>query len=297
MKVKTLYYFIGLSLITLASCNLPSAAFLVHQEEAEAPSKIEFINRSEKAEYFEWDFGDGSFSTDSNPEHRYTQSGDYTVTLKAIAGTKSRSIEQPISVKPPTDKLVQLETSFGTMIIKLFDETPQHRDNFLKLAEEGYYDSLLFHRVMQGFMIQGGDPNSKGAAEGARLGTGGPGYQVPAEFNEALIHQKGALAAARTGGPSNPEKQSSGSQFYLVQGAPVDENQLKMLERRRGSTYTDEAKVIYADLGGTPFLDMDYTVFGMVVEGLEVIDEIAAVETDGNDRPTADVAMKIIVIK
>jgi len=294
---KTLYYFLGLSFIALASCNVPSAAFLVHQEEAEAPSKIEFINRSEKAEYFEWDFGDGTFSTDSNPEHRYTRSGEYTVSLKAIAGTKARSIEQMVSVKPPTDKLVQMETQFGTMIIKLFDETPLHRDNFLKLVEEGYYDSLLFHRVMQGFMIQGGDPNSRGAEANARLGTGGPGYQIPAEFNEALIHQKGALAAARTGGPSNPEKKSSGSQFYLVQGTPVDEKQLNMLERRRGTTYSDDAKAIYGELGGTPFLDMDYTVFGIVLEGLEVIDEIAALKTGAGDRPEADVAMKIIVIK
>jgi len=294
---KTLYYFLGLSFIALASCNVPSAAFLVHQEEAEAPSKIEFINRSEKAEYFEWDFGDGTFSTDSNPEHRYTRSGEYTVSLKAIAGTKARSIEQMVSVKPPTDKLVQMETQFGTMIIKLFDETPLHRDNFLKLVEEGYYDSLLFHRVMQGFMIQGGDPNSRGAEANARLGTGGPGYQIPAEFNEALIHQKGALAAARTGGPSNPEKKSSGSQFYLVQGTPVDEKQLNMLERRRGTTYSDDAKAIYGELGGTPFLDMDYTVFGIVLEGLEVIDEIAAMKTGAGDRPEADVAMKIIVIK
>ncbi len=297
MNTKPVYYFIGLGLITLASCNLPSAAFLVHQEEVEAPSKIEFINRSEKAEYFEWDFGDGHFSTDSNPEHRYIRSGNYTVTLKAIAGTKARSTEQAISVKPPTDKLVQLKTSQGTMIIKLFDETPQHRDNFLKLAEEGYYDSLLFHRVIQGFMVQGGDPNSKGADAGVRLGSGGPGYQVPAEFNEALIHQKGALAAARTGGPSNPDKKSSGSQFYLVHGTPVDENQLNMLERRRGSVYSEEAKAVYSDLGGTPFLDMDYTVFGQVIEGLEVIDAIAGMETGSGDRPKENVTMVIEVIK
>ena len=168
---------------------------------------------------------------------------------------------------------------------------------FLKLAEEGYYDSLLFHRVIQGFMVQGGDPNSKGADAGVRLGSGGPGYQVPAEFNETLMHQKGALAAARTGGPSNPDKKSSGSQFYLVHGTPVDENQLNMLERRRGSVYSEEAKAVYSDLGGTPFLDMDYTVFGQVIEGLEVIDAIAGMETGSGDRPKENVTMVIEVIK
>ncbi len=194
-------------------------------------------------------------------------------------------------------QLVKLSTPMGDMTIMLYNETPQHRDNFVKLVEEGFYDSLLFHRVITDFMIQGGDPNSKGAAPGAALGTGGPGYQVPAEFNPALIHKKGALSAARLGDAANPKKESSGSQFYIVQGKPYDASSLDGMAARAGLTYTDEQKAIYAGQGGTPFLDGNYTVFGEVIEGLEVIDAIAAVSTDPRDRPLEDVTMTMELLK
>ena len=183
------------------------------------------------------------------------------------------------------------------MIIKLYDETPKHRDNFIKLAEQGYYDGLLFHRVIDGFMIQGGDPKSKDAPTGTPLGSGGPGYQVDAEFNKNLVHIKGALAAARTGGPSNPKKKSSGSQFYIVDGKKISEAQLKAIGQEKGIDYTDEQKRIFAEQGGTPFLDMEYTVFGQVIQGFEVIDEIAKAQKDRRDRPNQDVKMTMIVIK
>lgn len=190
-------------------------------------------------------------------------------------------------------KKVVIETEYGNMTAVLYDETPQHRDNFIKLANEGFYDDLLFHRIIKGFMIQGGDPDSKGAAPDKRLGMGGPGYTVPAEFVDQHIHLKGALAAARTGGPSNPEKKSSGSQFYIVQGNPI---QAAMLDGPFASkNYTDEQKQAYQEMGGTPQLDRDYTVFGMVIEGLDVIDKIAAVQTAPGDRPLEDVKMKISV--
>lgn len=262
-----------------------------------APSNVNFVNKSEKAETFLWDFGDGNTSEDINPTHRYVRSGKYTVVLSAINGKKIRKTEQMISIDPPQGSLVEIQTNYGNMLVKLYDETPQHRDNFLKLSEEGFFNDLLFHRVIQGFMIQGGDPTSKGAGPGARLGSGGPGYQVPAEFNSSLIHKKGALSAARTGDAVNPEKKSSGSQFYIVQGQPVDEAQLQMFERRKGLEYSEEQKEIYENEGGTPFLDMDYTVFGEVIDGLDVIDKIAGVQTDAADRPTEDVKMKIVVIK
>jgi len=188
-------------------------------------------------------------------------------------------------------KKVIIETEYGNMTAVLYDETPQHRDNFIKLAKEGFYDDLLFHRIIKGFMIQGGDPDSKGAAPGQRLGMGGPGYTIPAEFVDQHIHLKGALAAARTGGPSNPEKASSGSQFYIVEGRPV---QAAMLDGAfAGKNYTDEQKQAYQTIGGTPQLDRDYTVFGMVIEGLDVIDKIAAVQTAPGDRPIQDVKMKV----
>ena len=183
-----------------------------------------------------------------------------------------------------------IETDFGDMKVKLYNSTPQHRDNFIKLANEGYYDDLLFHRVIQGFMIQGGDPNSKGAAPGVRLGMGGPGYTIPAEIG--ALHFKGALSAART---PNPAKESSGSQFYVVQGGSVPVADLTRLSGRHGHLYSDEDQARYAEMGGTPQLDYEYTVFGEVVEGLEVIDAIAVVNTQ-SDRPVEDVKMKIKIL-
>ena len=265
--------------------------------EVKAPSSIKFTNLSEKADTFRWDFGDGATSNDLNPTHRYVRSGDYKIILEAGNGKKTRTYEQMIKVTPPDEELIEIQTSHGNMLVRLYDETPQHKENFLKLADEGFYDSLLFHRVIQGFMIQGGDPDSRGARRGQRLGSGGPGYQIPAEMDPALIHKKGALSAARTGDAVNPEKKSSGSQFYIVQGQPTPEDQLKMFERRKGINYSDDQKKIYAEMGGTPFLDMEYTVFGEVIEGIEVIDKIATVETDGSDRPKEDVTMQILVIK
>lgn len=197
------------------------------------------------------------------------------------------------------NSMVLIETSLGNMTVELFNETPQHRDNFIKLAQEGFFDDLLFHRVIKGFMIQGGDPKSKGAAAGQPLGMGGPGYTIPAEFNEKFMHVKGVLSAARQGDQVNPRKESSGSQFYIVQGKVESDDMLDNIEQRKGIKYTEEQRAQYKSLGGTPFLDMEYTVFGKVVEGLEVIDKIAAVQTDrrAGDRPVEDVTMKIKVLK
>ena len=298
MNVLKQPFLFWMALVLIAgACNRPVSKFILSQEKLEAPSTIKFINQSEKAETFLWDFGDGSTSDDINPTHRYVQSGSYTITLNASNGKKIRKSEQMVEIEKPSGSLVEIQTSFGNMLVKLYDETPLHRDNFLKLSEEGFFNDLLFHRVIEGFMIQGGDPNSRDAAPGARLGSGGPGYQVPAEFDPALVHKKGALSAARTGDAVNPEKKSSGSQFYIVQGQPMDEDQLKMFERRKGLEYTEEQRATYVGHGGTPFLDMDYTVFGEVIEGLDVIDRIAAVQKDAADRPTEDVKMKVVVIK
>jgi peptidyl-prolyl cis-trans isomerase B (cyclophilin B) len=164
-------------------------------------------------------------------------------------------------------------------------------------VEEGFYDGLIFHRVIEDFMIQGGDPNSRDADLSVRLGSGGPGYQIPAEFDPKFVHIKGALAAARTGDAVNPEKKSSGSQFYIVQGSSVNDATLDQMEYRTGIEYSDEQRTAYKELGGTPFLDMNYTVFGRVIEGLEVIDKIAEVEKMPGDRPTENVTMKMTLIK
>ena len=187
-----------------------------------------------------------------------------------------------------------METEYGNMKILLYDATPIHKENFLKLAKEGFYDDLLLHRIMKGFMIQGGDPQSKGAAPGAMLGGGCPGYLLDAEIGSP--HFRGSLAAARTGGASNPEKKSSGSQFYIVQGNPLDDNRLNQFEQMKGIKYTEAQRTLYKEIGGRPDLDMEYTVFGEVVEGLEVIDKIADVETDRANRPARDVKMKISLL-
>jgi len=188
-----------------------------------------------------------------------------------------------------------IETDFGTIKAELYDSTPGHRDNFIKLAKDGFYDDLLFHRVMNGFMIQGGDPQSKDAPAGSRLGMGGPGYQIDAEIGAP--HYKGVLAAARTGGPSNPQKRSSGSQFYIVHGTPITRAMLEQLGGQKGITYSEAQIAKYEEVGGTPGLDMDYTVFGELVEGWDVVDKIAAVQVDGSDRPMADVKMKVRIAK
>ena len=185
---------------------------------------------------------------------------------------------------------VLIETEYGTMEAVLYDETPLHRDNFIKLAKEGFYNDLLFHRVIQGFMIQGGDPNSKDAAENQPLGSGGPGYRVDAEIGQP--HFKGTLAAARTGA-GNPEKKSSGSQFYIVQGRPVSEANINNISKARNITYTPEQIARYKEVGGTAQLDGEYTVFGEVIVGLDIIDKIAAVETNERDRPLKDVKMQV----
>ena len=194
------------------------------------------------------------------------------------------------------EQMVIITTDYGTMKVKLYNETPFHRDNFLKLAKDGYFDDLLFHRVIKNFMIQGGDPESKGAAPGVALGNGGPNYTVPAEFVESIFHKKGSLAAARTGDNVNPKKESSGSQFYIVQGKTYTDEELNLFEKRYNHKYTDAERKAYTTAGGTPQLDRSYTVFGEVVEGLDVIDKIAAVKTAAADRPEKDVKMKVKIV-
>ncbi len=243
---------------------------------------------------------------------------------------------------------IKISTTLGDITVRLYDETPVHRDNFLKLAAEGYFDGTLFHRVIKDFMIQGGDPDSKGAPAGKSLGTGGPDYTLPAEIMaETLFHKRGALSAARLGDEVNPKKESSGSQFYIVWGKVYKAPELKQLERQMemqqeqtifnalamehrdeimnmrrnrdrdglmalqeklGSlaieksramgppSFTPEQTEAYTTVGGTPFLDGQYTVFGEVEEGLDVVEAIQKVETGAGDRPKTDVVMNVTVI-
>ena len=298
LNKNIVWSFFALALL-LTSCARPVANFTYDRTEKSAPSKITFQNNSKKADTYEWDFGDGNTTYDASPSYQYFKPGKYTITLKAMKDGKSRTTKKTIEVDTPEKCLEELITPQGNMIILLHGETPLHRDNFLKLAEEGFFDGIIFHRVINGFMIQGGDPNSKNPVPGRAYGTGGPGYNVDAEFVDNLVHIKGALAAARQGDAANPERKSSGSQFYIVQGSKMTDKQLDQLERSKNHKYTSEQRKIYKEQGGTPFLDKDYTVFGQVIHGLEVIDKIASLPTDRSkgDRPKEDVTMKVIVIK
>ena len=242
---------------------------------------------------------------------------------------------------------VKIQTTLGDIIVRLYDETPQHRDNFVKLAREGYYDGTLFHRVIKDFMIQGGDPDSKGAPAGKMLGVGGPDYTIEAEIKSGLYHKRGALAAARQGDEVNPERRSSGSQFYIVWGQVYNEGQLRQFskqmemqqmqavfnalakehhdeimqmrrERNRaglqelqeklaaeaeaqvkaqGAGMTDEQRAIYSTVGGTPHLDGQYTVFGEVEEGLDIVEMIQQSKTARGDRPVDDIEMRVVVME
>lgn len=243
---------------------------------------------------------------------------------------------------------IKISTSLGDMKVKLYDETVKHRDNMLKLVQQGFYDGLLFHRVIKDFMIQGGDPDSKGAPKGKSLGAGDVGYTIESEFVfPQYFHKKGALAAARTGDEVNPEKRSSGCQFYIVQGKKYTDKELDQMEKMMTSQakekrfgeiirerakdvmklrlahdqnglmalqteiddiiekefkskkfkFTDEQREAYKTVGGTPFLDNEYTVFGEVVEGLDVVDKIIKVETDRGDRPIEDLQMNITAVE
>lgn len=246
------------------------------------------------------------------------------------------------------ETFILIKTTLGNIKVKLYDDTPLHRDNFIKLVENGFYDSLQFHRIIKDFMIQGGDPESKNASENAQLGAGGPGYTIPAEFvYPKRFHKRGALSAARQGDQVNPQKESSGSQFYIVWGKVQSEAELNNMERnllnkemqqvfndlakdRQAEIqnlysnndeaglkklqeeliklteskvdsskvkFTPEQREIYGTIGGTPFLDNDYTVFGEVIEGLDVVDKIQSVETNPGDKPKEPVIMKMKVVK
>lgn len=254
-----------------------------------------------------------------------------------------------VNLSEQNEKIAIISTKFGDIKIKLYDQTPLHRDNFVKLISEKFFDDLLFHRVIKGFMIQGGDPDSRNAKPETMLGNGGPGYNIPSEIVPGLFHKRGALAAARESDMINPKRESSGSQFYIVQGkvftnqeldmieanqnqalkkqiigkilkAPENKNMLLKLDSLQKSgnkeelnkfilsidpivekemakqgkfVFTAEQRKIYTTIGGAPHLDGAYTVFGEVVEGMNVIDSISSIKTDKNDRPVVDVKMKI----
>lgn len=196
-----------------------------------------------------------------------------------------------------TETLVLINTDMGKIKVKLFNDTPQHRDNFIKNVKEKLYDGLLFHRVIKQFMIQGGDITSKDAPIDKHLGDGDPDYTIPAEIVfPKYFHKRGMLCAARTGDEENPEKASSASQFYIVTGKYYTEMELDKMTKEKGTTFTPEQKQAYMLEGGTPHLDGNYTVFGEVVSGMKAVDKIQFTETNENDRPVKNIKIKTMTI-
>ncbi|BDS12958.1 peptidylprolyl isomerase [Aureispira anguillae] len=237
-----------------------------------------------------------SSNNSNNNSNTSTSDGREVVVRKA----GNLQVVEPDTIRldpDPYSALIEMETKFGTMKIELFFDAEGHRANFLKLAKQNYYDSLMFHRVIKNFMAQGGDPTSRTAKKGQRLGSGGPNYKQDAEIGQHYYHIKGALAAARQPDQLNPDKQSSGSQFYIVHGSSVSPGQLDKNEREYDIIYTEEQRKLYYKLGGAPQLDMEYTVFGRVYEGFEVIDSICYKETDAYARPKEDIRVKVRVIR
>ncbi|TFF40402.1 peptidylprolyl isomerase [Mucilaginibacter psychrotolerans] len=201
--------------------------------------------------------------------------------------------------RPPKNQYVRIRTSYGDCIIRLYNQTPLHRDNFIKLAKQGFYNGTLFHRVIQNFMIQGGDPDSRDTSKtkpGAELGNGDVKYTIPAEFRDSLFHKRGVLAAARE---DNPKKASSGCQFYIVEGKRFTPGKLDTLEmtRLKGRKIPAWQRDFYTTVGGSPHLDQNYTVYGEVVTGIDMVDLIAAVKKDARDRPLVNVPMTVEVLK
>ena len=238
-----------------------------------------------------------SFSTVSFAQAKKKNVGKKAVAISTKKTEPNAAILEPWKQLDTKERLLEITTPYGTMIAKLYDSTPLHRDNFVKLVQQKFYDSLLFHRIIDGFMIQGGDPTSKNAPIEAQLGSGSaPGERIPAEFRPYFIHKKGALAAARD---MNPEKASSNCQFYIVQGKPIAEQDFstgieKQVKNSNPSfSYTKAQKETYSRLGGTAFLDQSYTVFGEVISGLDVIDKIAKAPKQPGDRPNTNIPMKI----
>lgn len=271
---KTIYVFsVVCSFIFISACKKTTvtAEFSSNIQSGNAPLQVTFTDQSTISSGsitgWVWNFGDGTTSNEQNPTHTYSSAGSYDVTLTASGKGESNTQTKKAYIivsSIPTEKIIEIKTSFGTMYMWLYKQTPQHRSNFLKLADSGFFDGITFHRIIKDFVIQGGDPNSLDS-DTTNDGTGGPGYTIPAEFVDSLKHDYGAIGAART---QNPQKASSGSQFYIV---------------------TNKA--------GTHQLDKNYTVFGKIISGVDIAYTISTQPKNAYDRPLTDIKMDVNVIE
>ncbi len=295
MPKPSLFGLVGLltSVTLIHSCNRPIAEFTHTTDTDRVPTQVHFTNHSRHASDFLWDFGDGSQSDHLHPQKTYYLSGTYVVRLIARRGMRADTAFDTLQLFPPAHCMVRIHTPLGDMLAELSDETPLHRDNFTRLVELGYYRDAIFHRVVPGFVIQGG-VHPVDSSVGFR---DEPDSTIAAEIHPQLIHLRGALGAARLSDQMNPQRASSPTQFYIVQGHRVTEALLDRIEAENGILYTDQQRQLYLRYGGTPELDGKYTVFGYVRHGFEVIDSIAAVPRDERDRPLRDIPMQITLIR
>lgn len=269
-------------LFFIISCASPSASFEVGVYEPIVPVSIMLKNTSEDADSCYWDFGNGFSSSDVHPDVRYMFSGSYTITLKTFRGKKSSVYTEKIHLNAPDKCLINMETNYGHMTFELFNETPVHRDHFLSLIHKGYYEGIHFHRVIRGFVVQAGDEKTRSRKKShydIKEGT------LPSEIVEGMYHTRGALAMARQPDQVNPEKKSSSTQFYIVHGGPVSEGTLEDYEIEKDILYPEEIKKLYKNPGGSPQLDKEYTIFGHLIDGYDVLDKIAQASTDTQDKP------------
>ena len=298
MKSGYIKLIFTLVMFSTLSCSRPMADFTFEEKENTIPAKIKFNNKSQKSQSFEWKINDQMIANTKDSDYTFKKSGRYTIELTAQKGKKKTTVSKEVIMKAPEECLVLLSTSEGDILLKLYNNTLLHQDNLIKLLEENFYRDVLFHRVIEGFMIQAGDPQSKNATSGQRLGAGDLPYTINKEINKENFHFKGALAAARMGDQANLEKRSSASQFYIVHGEPVSESQLNDIELKFGFKYPEKVRQKYLEFGGAPQLDMNYTVYGEVIKGIEVVDKIATTKTDNSNRPSTNISiLEFIVLK
>jgi cyclophilin family peptidyl-prolyl cis-trans isomerase len=262
--MKRLFYLNILLLLVLSACKKDRPEGTLNYSFTGNEREVKFTGSGTNVSTWNWDFGDGKQGSGQEITHMYDSSGEFTVTLTVgnEAGTKTYTNQVRV-----VDHIIEIKTSFGDMYMWLYDQTPKHKANYLKLAKESFFDSTTFHRIVQSFVIQGGDPNSKDT-DPSNDGSGGPGYTVPAEFNSTLKHVYGAVGAARLPNSVNPNKESNGSQFYIV-----------------------------VNPAGTSFLNNEYTVFGFIMQGIDVATKISTQPKDSNDRPTTDIRMDVNILE
>ncbi len=272
--------------VLFIQCAKPVAVFDVDKHQDVIPAQLTFSNKSKASESYIWKVNGEVVSTNETLDHCFYDSGKHHVVLLAQAGTKVDSVSKELILRPPGNCMVLMKTSLGDLVMELSELTPVHLDNFVRNVESGYYVGLQFHRVISNFMVQGGD--NKTRKSGRKFDEP---EEIDSEILTSLHHVRGALAAARMPNEMNPDKRSSGSQFYIVDGAEMDEKKLKRIRAEKLFEYTEDQIQSYYDLGGAPQLDGEYTIFGRLVRGFDTLDKIASTKTDKFDKPLEPVTI------